>query len=250
MTPPSLKKELLGSASSEEVAFLSFYVDRGKGFATLKRGNELWERRCKWEISQAAELVPFLHDLLKEAQQDPLQIRFLAAPRGPTSFTTLRITLTVAKALAFAIPNARVFAPTQFHVLAFAVRQYISSGTDFLVLLDSAKQGFYGAIFRYIPPYRPFMVQPFAYYDRTEGDAFLRQRHNLPFVTDFAPSSLAARWLEVAGKPPLPVATSLSTEQIELYYAPRDPQDISDDTCWVPLYGHTPIYAKAALARP
>lgn len=233
-----------------EELFLSFYVDRSYGWATLRKGSQLWEKIILWtpERTQASALVPFLKELLEEAHQDPLHIRGLAAPCGPTSFTTLRLTLTVAKSWAFAVPRALTFSPTQFHVLAFAVHDQVPPQTDLLVILDSFKQGFYASVVRLLPQGWPCMQDSGAFYNEAQGQAFLERYASLPWITNCPPQAAATSWFKTLAQPPLKIKGSLSTAQLSLWdlaqFRPQQDHEQRALTQFRPFYGHTPDYVK------
>lgn len=229
---------------------LSFAVDHEHGWATLRKGDVCLERSCLWaEVgSQSSALVPFLKGILEEAEQDPLQLGLVVAPRGPASFTTLRLTLAVAKAFAFALPNARVFSPSWYQVLAFAVRPQIPPESDVLVLIDSFQQGVYGAIFRNEPPFRPWMRTPSELYSREDAAAFLSAHADLPCVTDVGPQSSTYPLLDHLARPPMRLQGQASTLQLELFEVPRSLHDAEKDAAFAPFYGHTPQYVKQCRA--
>lgn len=234
----------------DEGSFLSFIVDREHGWATLRKGERLWEQRCLWtpQRSQAAGLVPFLKELFDEAREDPRCLRGLAAPCGPTSFTTLRLTLTVARIWAFAVPEATLFSPTQFHVLAFAVREQVPPQTDVLVLLDSFKQGVYGSTIRFSSHGWPQQLGVGEFYDVDQLESLLAQNGALPWVTNCTEASSVEPYLKALPSPPLKPRGSLATAQLRLWDVWRafseEVEDQRDMTHFQPFYGHTPHYVK------
>jgi len=69
--------------------------------------------------SQSAALVPFLQKLINCAGNPTPTI--LIAPKGPGSFTNLRVTLATAQGLSIALPMAVCYAPTFFDILLYAM---------------------------------------------------------------------------------------------------------------------------------
>lgn len=67
--------------------------------------------------SQSAALVPFIKSLWGRAGNPALTT--LIAPKGPGSFTSLRVTLATAQGLSIAFPEATCYAPTFFDVLLY-----------------------------------------------------------------------------------------------------------------------------------
>lgn len=122
---------------STSTALLSFYADELHGYAALELSDGSTSRTvedvCTWtpEHRQASGLVPLLQRLAKQAGLNSRQLRSqvetILVPKGPTSFTTLRITLSVARALTISIPSTKIFAPSQFHVLAWTALKLMRS---------------------------------------------------------------------------------------------------------------------------
>lgn len=69
--------------------------------------------------SQSAALVPFLQRLIVKAGNPTPTV--LMAPKGPGSFTNLRVTLATAQGLSIALPTAVCYAPTFFDILLYAM---------------------------------------------------------------------------------------------------------------------------------
>lgn len=67
--------------------------------------------------SQSAALIPFIKSLWNRA--DNPSPTTLIAPKGPGSFTSLRVTLATAQGLSITFPTATCYAPTFFDVLLY-----------------------------------------------------------------------------------------------------------------------------------
>ncbi|MHA1558893.1 MAG: hypothetical protein ACTSXG_03715 [Alphaproteobacteria bacterium] len=66
----------------------------------------------------------------------------IIVPKGPDTFTSIRVLLSTVKGLSLAFPKAEIFAPTHFEVLGYVGRLYTSE--DLLILIDSKRGDFYG----------------------------------------------------------------------------------------------------------
>ncbi|MBX9806028.1 MAG: tRNA (adenosine(37)-N6)-threonylcarbamoyltransferase complex dimerization subunit type 1 TsaB [Alphaproteobacteria bacterium] len=90
--------------------------------------------------SQAAQLLPSMKDLLNQASIDFQQLDVVATPRGPGSFTGIRLGLATAQGLLLST-KATSFAPTTFEILAFgAWREQLAS---YLVTIATKRDTFY-----------------------------------------------------------------------------------------------------------
>jgi tRNA A37 threonylcarbamoyladenosine modification protein TsaB len=100
---------------------LSIYSDTECGSIAL--GDEIAEQ-VWWNDprSQSVEFLRLIERVLARMAHDfsDSDIDTIIAPRGPSSFTTVRSTLTIAKSLQLCFPLAKIFAPLHFQVLAFA----------------------------------------------------------------------------------------------------------------------------------
>lgn len=97
-------------------AKLAFFVTSTACFGAVQTPTECIVDMCLLgSQSQSAVLVPFLQNLLQKAGNPTLGT--LIAPKGPGSFTSLRVTLATAQGLSIALPHATCYAPTMFDVL-------------------------------------------------------------------------------------------------------------------------------------
>ncbi len=90
---------------------------------------------------QAERLVPLIQDVMSQASLTWQDITHITTPRGPGSFTGLRIALSVAKSLRLSLQKP-VSTPDAFAVHAQA--QNIQ--TKSLILIDTLRRDFYGQV--------------------------------------------------------------------------------------------------------
>ncbi|MDR3285285.1 MAG: hypothetical protein LBS83_01225 [Holosporales bacterium] len=114
---------------SKNKTILSIYSDGECGAVTFLKGSKLFSEEIYWEDgkSQSIDLLLLIEKIIKTANFDTKKekIDVIIAPKGPSSFTTTRTLLTIAKSFQFCFPNAEIFAPSHFHVLAFAAKDEI-----------------------------------------------------------------------------------------------------------------------------
>lgn len=104
--------------------------------------------------SQAARLLPAMQALLKSVSLDFQSFDVIATPRGPGSFTGIRLGLAVAQGLQFST-KATSFAPTTLQILALgAWREMTRHETlspslmdSILVTLSTKRDSFYTQVF-------------------------------------------------------------------------------------------------------
>ena len=97
---------------------LSFFVTSTACYVSLK-GNDV---TCQEALAldgktQASVLIPCIKSVLDKAGNPT--ISQINVPKGPGSFTSLRVTLAAAQGLSLAFPKARCYAPTFFDVLLY-----------------------------------------------------------------------------------------------------------------------------------
>lgn len=223
---------------------LSLYANEAHGYAAFwKPGSSIAEVCCSWtpEYRQAIGFVPLLKNLADRVQEEGTslwtQVGTVLAPKGPTSFTTLRITLSVARAVAFSIPETQIFAPSQFHVQALSVEADLKANKG-LLLLNAFKPGFYGAVMAFSPSMVPCFLEPPAYYTPEAGAVFLEKYEHLPVFTDLPETTKLGRQVQ-------PLRDhSLAKTQIELFQRKIFPNDTFDYASLTPFYLDTPSYRK------
>ena len=100
--------------------------------------------------SPAAQLVPSMLDLLKQANLTFQNIDVIAAARGPGSFTGIRIGLAAAQGLLLST-CAKSFAPTTLEAVAFSALQKcpdpLQPEETILVTLSTKRGSFYTQVF-------------------------------------------------------------------------------------------------------
>jgi len=110
-----------------------------------RAGEPVAERTRRAQSSHALSLIPLIDETLAAAGVDVAQLSAVAVSNGPGSFTGLRIGLSTAKGLAYALGARLVGVPT-LQALARAV-----GPREGLVctLLDARKSEVYAALFRW-----------------------------------------------------------------------------------------------------
>jgi tRNA threonylcarbamoyl adenosine modification protein YeaZ len=130
------------------MALLSLYSQHNQCFIALKAQETLCQDSLTLDqgMTQATALVPFIQKVWQQAGNPPLT--GIITPRGPGAFTSLRVTLATAQGLACVFPQAKIFAPTHFEVLAYAGLQgSLSKPSPILVLIDSKRGEWYGQLY-------------------------------------------------------------------------------------------------------
>jgi len=115
------------------------------GVAILDKGGLVAEYRFEVTRSRSERLMPMIDRLLTDAQMTPQDLEGLAISMGPGSFTGLRVGLSTAKGLAFALGLPVVGVPT-LEVLAAP----LAAGRctyPICPMLDAKRQEVYAALF-------------------------------------------------------------------------------------------------------
>lgn len=101
-------------------------------------------------MRHSAELFGAFEELLRQAQAAPCDIKQVYITGGPGSFTGLRIAVTTAKMLAFAL-KCRIIAADSMDVLAENATEYIRQTgqplDSIVTVLDAKKDFFYTAVY-------------------------------------------------------------------------------------------------------
>ncbi|HLW33957.1 MAG TPA: tRNA (adenosine(37)-N6)-threonylcarbamoyltransferase complex dimerization subunit type 1 TsaB [Aequorivita sp.] len=95
------------------------------------------------KYSHAEKLHPFIDDVLKEANFDKDNLNAIAVSKGPGSYTGLRIGVSAAKGLCFALDIPLISTPT-LEVLAHQVQ---CEDCYIVPLLDARRMEVYSAVF-------------------------------------------------------------------------------------------------------
>jgi len=122
---------VLGIETSTEVCGVCLLSENG-----VKAERSLVEARIHSE-----KLLTLVQEVFAEAQQELKDISAVAVSIGPGSFTGLRIGLSSAKGLCYALGKPLIIVPT-FDAIAESVRQSGSTSAKLAIALD-AKQGEY-----------------------------------------------------------------------------------------------------------
>ncbi|MES2252687.1 MAG: hypothetical protein V4482_03275 [Pseudomonadota bacterium] len=100
------------------MAKLTFFVTTSTCYAAIETAHDcIHDTYVLGQESQSAALIPFIKTLWDRAGNP--QLTTLIAPKGPGSFTGIRVTLATAQGLSLAFPTATCFAPTFFDVLLY-----------------------------------------------------------------------------------------------------------------------------------
>lgn len=131
-------------------------------------------------------LAPALRDLVREAGLAMADLGCIAVVVGPGSFTGLRIGVTTAKTLAFAL-DARVIGIDTMRVLAAQVE---TSRPRLWTIIDAQREQLYAARFDPQPDGEPVLVEPTSIVDI---ESWLASRTAADCITGPALSKLAAQ---------------------------------------------------------
>jgi len=96
--------------------------------------------------THAENLHVFIHDVLKETKVEPNQLNAIAVGSGPGSYTGLRIGVSAAKGLAYAL-NIPLISVSTLQVMAHAVVKQVAGEALFCPMLDARRMEVYCAVF-------------------------------------------------------------------------------------------------------
>lgn len=212
------------------MTILSFHLQQNECFAAIEIDGKVIEHSLTIQAdeTQGMVLVPFIQKIWKEVSFSP--VTTLIAPRGPGSFTSLRVLLAAAQGLALAFPKAAIFSPTHFDVLNYLAKLYTNKPC--LVLIDSKKGDYYGQVFYKMHPEVP------QEYTLDQVKELLLKDPSLQIISDFEPLSESIfedRWIAFND--------NLAACQIKLYKT-STLKEMPDYQQFHPYYLHLPQYVK------
>ena len=117
------------------------------GSVCLSRGlTVLEEVRFSGKMRHSSELMPAIKKITEKHKLKPSNVGFFFFPIGPGSFTGLRIAVTMAKMLAFALP-VRLIAVNSLDAIAESAMTYLDASSPDITrtasILDAKKNLFY-----------------------------------------------------------------------------------------------------------
>jgi tRNA threonylcarbamoyl adenosine modification protein YeaZ len=213
------------------MTILSFYIQHNVCFAALSSQGKITEKCFTLGATetQAMVLIPFIQEILNEAGNP--EISCLMTPRGPGSFTSLRVGLAAAQGLELAFPNAQIFSPTHFDVLAYVAD--LKGSKSFIVLIDSKKGDFYGQCF-----YQGSLQEPKVYTNEMLKE-LLENNLEIQVITD-----LEASGDEFFQDRVIMNDKNLATCQISLYEKEMKLRENPEYQKFQPIYLYLPEYVK------
>jgi tRNA A37 threonylcarbamoyladenosine modification protein TsaB len=232
------------NSGREEELVLSVYADGRNGYVAAKVGMDKYPAQCAWARNATPTMCfpPLIQQLIADASINLCDAKVIIAPKGPAPFTIQRVLSTVARSMEFCAPGTTIFSPSNFHVLAHAVKNSVKEFQNFMVIIDAYNQGFYGAIFQNHND-SPKMLPGASFYDRDTGVDFLRCHENIPFVTDFSQQNtenVLFHYISPEDQLAFP-QENLALVQIDLFDAAKDRTDF-DYRSLQPYRLHTPVY--------
>lgn len=91
------------------------------GIAVLKEGRIIGELTTNLKKNQTSRLMPALDQLMTDIEMDPLELDKIVVAKGPGSYTGVRIGITTAKSLAWAL-SIPIVGVSSLEVLAYRGR--------------------------------------------------------------------------------------------------------------------------------
>lgn len=115
------------------------------GVAILRDGQIIGEMITKVKKNQTSRLMPAVHQLMKDVEMDPDQLDKIVVAKGPGSYTGVRIGVTTAKSLAWALAIP-VVGVSSLEILAYQGRFYNSFISPFF---DARRQRIYTGLYEW-----------------------------------------------------------------------------------------------------
>jgi tRNA threonylcarbamoyladenosine biosynthesis protein TsaB len=176
------------------------------GVALLYDDRVVAERRLPDDSRSAQSLAPAIQAILAEADWLVGSLNLIAVAQGPGSFTGLRVGVTTAKTLAYAI-GAEVLGIDTLEVLAAQVGQASSPARSIHAILDAQRNQLFAATFTWL------------------SDSPFPRRESATAISDLAPFLASLLPGDVVIGPVLPkIAGQLPDFIIQADPAPCEPQ--------------------------
>lgn len=177
------------------MAHFSFFLSDKTAYVCVKKEEITCNYQENFSLNSYSEkLIPFFNFIFKKEKID--RPRSIIAPCGPTSFTNVRIALSVAKGLGGAFPHAICFSPTHFQVLSFIALEFVPK--PFLILIDSKRGDYFGQLWNV---------------DKTEIPKIYTQEEIIPLQEKIKIISLPDSFIESS----FPLMMNIAEKQIELF---------------------------------
>lgn len=136
----------------EKMVSISIETTGRVGSACLGRGDRLLEEiSLSGKMRHSSELLPAIQTILGRHGLKSSDVGYFYFPAGPGSFTGLRIAVTMAKMLAYALP-VKLVAVNSLDVIAQNASEYIEQTGEPIErvasILDAKKNLFYAAVYQ------------------------------------------------------------------------------------------------------
>ncbi len=126
--------------------------------ALLKDESLVQEAALAQPRAHSTHLVPLIQETLQTAGLSPSDLNLIAVSQGPGSYTGLRIGLSTAKGLAYAL-DIPIIGVSTLEALALASTPHASANNLILVAFDARRDELFAAGFHYTPN-APIVLAP------------------------------------------------------------------------------------------
>ena len=228
-------------------SILSLYSNSKSGYVSLLKNKEIFSQEMKWSDlkTQSLGLLILIEKLIKKLGEnfENTPIETIIAPTGPFSFTTVRVTLTIAKSLQFSYPKSKIFSPNNFQVLSFCAYDNLPINQEFFVLIDAFNNGFYWTLMKFENEKKFPITITTPQFSSVENSIEIFSKYSLTnIVSDFGEDSKCNKIFEFGNFNVINSKINFAEKQIELYeYCDFQDKDLSK---FSPLYVHTPNFKK------
>jgi len=198
--------------------------------AVFKGGRVFVEQSDPGLNGHAVCLVPMIQKVLHKANLTCDEISIIAVPRGPGSFTGIRVSIATAQGLILAT-KAKAFTPTSLEVYAYTALQAKPHCQKILVLLDNKRSGFYSQIFdeKMTPLSKGEILSVEQAWDLLQKDP------KLSFVSDVMLPEMDQDRM---------ILLDSSVAEATLAYWQTQPPQLQGETVLRPFYLHNPQFSK------